>query len=85
MPGDNDSEDHLHGIADVANSLTNVIQIDLQPYHPLGQAKNTRIGRKDALAGMPFPEAKIVNAWQTAIQAQTGVEVKLQSGAETQA
>ena len=82
VPGVNDTEQHLLGIAEIANSLTSLVRIDLQPYHPLGQSKNPRIGRTDELAGMAFPDDEVVVAWRNTIQAHTEVPVELQSGTE---
>ena len=46
IPGLNDSEKELSGIADLANSLKNVQSIDIEPYHPLGVSKAERLGGK---------------------------------------
>ena len=43
IPGLNDRDDHLHGIARLANRLRHVTEINLMPYHPLGASKSVRI------------------------------------------
>jgi pyruvate formate lyase activating enzyme len=45
IPGLNLRDDHIDGIANIANSLKNLYQVDLLPYHPLGVSKAIRIGR----------------------------------------
>ena len=58
IPGLNDRDDHADGIARIANRLAHLQQINLMPYHPLGQSKLARIGRKGGLDGkFASPEA----------------------------
>jgi len=45
IPGCNDRSDHLEGIAAIANSLSHVIRIDVEPYHPLGESKSEALGK----------------------------------------
>lgn len=42
IPGINDGQAELLRIAELANTLHGVRQIDLEPYHPLGEGKNLR-------------------------------------------
>ncbi|NLY69452.1 MAG: glycyl-radical enzyme activating protein [Clostridiales bacterium] len=44
IPDRNDREEHYRGIADLANSLSNVVEITLEPYHPLGTSKCENFG-----------------------------------------
>ena len=46
IPGLNDSEKALTRIAELANTLRRVRSIDLEPYHPLGEAKARRLGKE---------------------------------------
>lgn len=46
IPASNDRNDHREGIAEVASSLTNLIEINLLPYHPLGLQKVEDLGLK---------------------------------------
>ena len=48
VPGLNDSNAELAGIAALANSLENVQSIDIEPYHPLGVSKIAKLGEKCA-------------------------------------
>jgi len=44
VPGFNDREDHLAGIAALAQSLPHLEGVRLLPYHPLGESKLARFG-----------------------------------------
>jgi pyruvate-formate lyase-activating enzyme len=72
----NDRADHFAGIAVTANKLKNIVEIDVLPYHPLGESKSARIGKKYTLAGKPFAENEIVEKWIKKIQEKTAVPVK---------
>lgn len=51
VPGLNDRDDHADGIAEIANRLAHLRKINLMPYHPLGEPKLARLGRKPGLGG----------------------------------
>ena len=51
IPGLNDREADLLHLAAVAESLTGVRRIDLEPYHPLGENKALRLGREPGYRG----------------------------------
>lgn len=76
IPGLNDRADHFAGIAAAVNRLKHIVEIHVLPYHPLGESKSGRVGRKYALAGKPFPEKEIVEKWIKIIQEDTKVPVK---------
>lgn len=81
IPGLNDRPEHLAAIASLANRLTNIIEIDVEPYHPLGAAKCLRLGREypmnreysQSADTLPAPDA--VTRWVDTIRAQTDVPV----------
>jgi len=50
IPFLNAREAHFKAIGDLASRLEAVIQIDVEPYHPLGISKSERIGKEYALA-----------------------------------
>lgn len=77
IPGLNDRNDHFAGIAATANRLKHIVEIQVLPYHPLGESKSARIGKKYALAGKPFAEKEIVEKWIQAIRAGTSVAVRM--------
>jgi pyruvate formate lyase activating enzyme len=76
IPGFNDREDHLLGIAGIGNGLHNIIEIELLPYHPLGRSKSSRIGKTYPLNELPYPDETTVNAWLRCIQGRTDVPVR---------
>ena len=76
IPDVNDDEGHLRGIADVANSLKNVIAVDLHPYHPFGRSKVARLGACDPSAGINSADAKDVSRWLSVVEAATRVPVR---------
>lgn len=76
IPGYNARPEHLAGIAALANSLTNVQRIDVEPYHPLGSSKSAAIGESYALDGLGFPAEDVVKGWMETIAAATSVPVK---------
>jgi glycyl-radical enzyme activating protein len=76
IPGLNTDSPHLRKIADVANSLANVIAVDLHPYHPLGRSKIDRLGARDPLPNVDAVDAEDVRHWLSVIQAGTDVPVR---------
>ena len=76
IPGCNDREEHFAGIAALAESLENVQEINIEPYHPLGQSKAEAIGEEYALAGLTFPKEEVVKEWMAEVQKGTRVDVK---------
>ncbi len=76
VPSLNDRQDHFEGIAKVANSLKNVIEINIEPYHPLGQSKAMRLDKGYPLGDLDFPEKETVKAWEHIIAEKTNVPVK---------
>ncbi len=57
IPGVNVNDDHLRQVAELAEGLQNVQEIQLEPYHPLGLSKAARLGR-----GMAYTEEKTLTA-----------------------
>ena len=76
IPSLNDRPEHFKGIADTANSLKNIIEINIEPYHPLGSGKSSRLGKEYPLEDITFPEEETVKAWIEEIQSYTDVTVK---------
>ena len=76
IPGYNVRDEHLSAIASLANELTHVVRIDVEPYHPLGKSKSEAIGETYALADMTFPPDSDVKEWIAAIAEKTNVPVQ---------
>ena len=77
IPGMNDSEKELSGIAALANTLDNVQGIDIEPYHPLGVSKAERLGEKSSYDA-PFSTEDIWKKQLAYISVRTGCPVQKQ-------
>lgn len=75
IPGYNDKEEHLQGIARIANSLENLLQVEIEPYHSFGMEKYKRLNRTYELAEVKMPEKEIVSMWMKEIQKHTTVKI----------
>jgi pyruvate formate lyase activating enzyme len=76
IPGINDRPDHFKGISGMAEKLKNILEIHVEPYHPLGESKSLNLGKAWGLPGRGFPPEETVAGWIAAIQAGTAVPVK---------
>lgn len=75
IPGYNDRYEHYIGIAELANKLSNVLQINIMPYHTLGSSKCEAVGREYPLKGVePLSEIEKEHCVST-IKKNTSVEV----------
>jgi len=75
IPGVNDGEAHLRHVATLASMLKSVRRIDLEPYHPLGESKNRRLGRGEAFSA-PFVPEERMNSYLAFLRGNTTVPVK---------
>ena len=78
IPGLNDRIEHLKEIAKIANELENVLEIHIEPYHPMGKNKSESIGTKYLLSNLNFVEEETVNQWIYEIKNHTNKPVKKQ-------
>ena len=76
IPGLNDSETELERIAELANTLHKVQSIDLEPYHPLGEAKAQRLGKTPKFTA-PFAPPNYAEKIRSFLQPLTTVPVRL--------
>lgn len=76
IPNCNDREEHLEGIAYIANSLENLAGIEIEPYHTLGTEKYKRLNRKYDLPDVEAPEEETIRMWIKEIQKHTAVKIK---------
>ena len=76
VPGVNDSETDLRHIAGLANDLSHVLRIDLEPYHPLGEGKNRMLGKEEYFRSGFASEADKVR-WRETISALVRVPVHI--------
>ncbi|MBQ9106686.1 MAG: glycyl-radical enzyme activating protein [Clostridia bacterium] len=75
IPCVNDTKEHFEGIAALAESLNNLLRIELEPYHPLGTDKLTRLGRDNSVSQFDTPAPEKVDEWIGFIGGLTEVEV----------
>ncbi|GHU34135.1 glycyl-radical enzyme activating protein [Clostridia bacterium] len=75
IPGLNDDSAHFREIANIANSLKNVRQIDVEPYHPLGLSKAEAIGKTPGHCDPNLPNKEITAMWVEEIRSQTDILV----------
>lgn len=76
IPTLNDRTEHFEGIAGTANQLKNILEINIEPYHPLGSSKAEHLGKEYLLQKLSFPEEEVVNKWIRMVAEKTDVTVK---------
>ena len=76
IPGINDTEEHFGGIAGVANSLKNILAVEIEPYHSLGNGKYNKLGKTEKIQNFQQPTGQQVEEWIVQIQKHTEIIVK---------
>jgi glycyl-radical enzyme activating protein len=76
IPEMNDRKSHFREIANLANRLSNIIEINILAYHPLGKSKSARIGADYLLACSEFPDEDEIRDWIDSVQSSTKTSVK---------
>ncbi|MAG13558.1 MAG: pyruvate formate lyase-activating protein [Spirochaetales bacterium] len=76
IPGKNAREEHLLGIADIANRFSHIEQVDLLPYHPLGKSKSAKIGKMYPMEDAGFVDEEIAEEWVATVSSHTDTPVK---------
>lgn len=76
IPGLNDRPDHFAGIAALASELKNVQEVNVLPYHPLGNSKNQRLGKTPPLDDVKSPGDGLAAEWMAMIQQGTATPVR---------
>jgi len=76
VPDLNDRNDHFEKLAAVANTLKNLKEIDIMPFHPYGEYKNRQIGETYSLSNITAVEDKIALSWIEKIGLMVAVPVK---------
>ncbi len=75
IPGCNDRMEHLRAVAELANSLPCVRQINVIPYHTLGNTKYDWLSREYSLKSTAMPDKDTVNGWISAMREYTRLPV----------
>lgn len=76
IPTLNDRDDHLQGIARIANGMKHLAEVVIEPYHTLGVGKYERLGRNYSLGTLPNMDAESADACVRKLQTMTEVPVK---------
>ena len=76
IPNVNDTDEHFLGISSVANTLNNVLTVEIEPYHSLGNSKYKKLGKTEKCRAFKQPTEQQVEEWITQIQKLTNVVVK---------
>ncbi len=76
IPSVNDTKEHFEGIAKTANSLTNVLAIEIEPYHPLGTGKQEKLSSVTKQKTFKTPENTEVEGYIRSIQSLTEIPVR---------
>ncbi len=63
IPGINDSEDHLNGIANLYKQYPNLAGIEIMPYHNLGNDKAKKIGCEDKFVFLENTADEKISEW----------------------
>ena len=66
VPGVNDSDEALRHIRRLSENTPGVIRVDIEPYHPMGEDKNRRLGRTGYFTA-PFATDADKARWRAAI------------------
>ena len=76
IPGYNDREEHLLSIGRLAEELSSVVEVNVEPYHPMGSSKSEELGEEYPLQNIPFPEKETVARWIDTVASVTEKTVK---------
>jgi pyruvate formate lyase activating enzyme len=76
IPGINDTDAHFTAIANLANSLECVTEVNIEPYHPLGKGKAEKLGSEYELRDLSFPQDETVKSWIKTVADKTNKTVR---------
>lgn len=68
---------HVEGITTLVRSLKNIVEIDLEPYHPLGISKCEQLGKTPAFDKAEFLPKEALEGYREEIEEKTGIAVKI--------
>ncbi len=77
IPDVNLNEYHFNELSKLSNSLKNVLEINLEPYHPLGIDKSKRLGINQEYDNKDFLNAKDIEAFMETLKENVTVPVKI--------
>ena len=76
IPGVNDAKEHFDGIAKTANALRNILRVEIEPAHTIGESKHAQMGYGKAPLAYREPTNEEVKTWLEILQSKIRVEVK---------
>ncbi len=76
IPHLNDRPEHLKAIAELAEKLVNITEVNIMAYHPMGQSKSKRLGKEYPLQNSEFAPKDQVENWIAFIKENTSVPVR---------
>ena len=76
IPKINDYKEHFKAIAELANNLKNVLEINLEPYHSLGKNKAEKLGKEYKINAENSVDKNRVEEWINYIKTLTSIPVK---------
>lgn len=76
IPNVNDTEEHFDGIAKIANTLTNILRVEIEPAHTIGESKYTQMGYEKSVFVYRTPMEQEVNSWIERLKLKIKVETK---------
>ena len=71
-----DTDEHFSAIAEMASSLSHILAVEIEPYHPLGNDKYSRLGKSDKAVVFPTPTKDEIDGWIEKISKMTSVKVR---------
>lgn len=77
IPGCNDRKEHFQNLGELANMLESVIELHLEPYHPLGLGKYRQLGLEAAYQNEEFLENKTIEDYAKIVRNYTKIPVKV--------
>ena len=77
IPEVNFTDEHFEAIARTVKANPGILQIDLEPYHPLGIDKARRLGRAAAYAGQDPPDPGRLQRYGKWLEKATGIPVSV--------
>ena len=69
VPGLNDGDKHLKGIAAIARKYPKLVGIEVMPYHDMGRGKARGVGREWVLGDLPTAEEAQKQKWLKRLKA----------------
>ena len=77
IPGYNDTEEHIDGIADLTGKFKNIRKLEIMPYHPLGLSKAAELDRPQKYVPPTLPDKDFLAAYAKNLRSKVAVEVAI--------